>query len=73
MVTVSECAMTTNVNDIEHIESESYTGVAVIRIYFHPRVKIEVALIADRRDHANHHSRPSADCALRGSTKPVSI
>ncbi len=44
VVTVSERAMTTTVNDIEHIESESYTGVAVIRVYFHPRVKIEVAL-----------------------------
>ncbi len=44
VVTVSERAMTTTVNDIEHIESESYTGVAVIRVYFHPRVKVEVAL-----------------------------
>jgi multidrug efflux pump subunit AcrB len=34
IVTISERAMTTTVNDIEHIESRSYTGVAVIRVYF---------------------------------------
>jgi len=34
IVTVSERAMTTAVNDIEHIESQSYNGVAVIRSTF---------------------------------------
>lgn len=33
-VTVCERAMTTTVNDIEHIESQSYNGVAVIKVYF---------------------------------------
>ena len=32
VVTVCERAMTTTVNDIEHMESESYTGIAVIRV-----------------------------------------
>ena len=36
--------MTTTVNDIEHIESQSYNGVSVIRVYFQPNVKIEMAL-----------------------------
>jgi multidrug efflux pump subunit AcrB len=36
IVTVSERAATTTVNDIEHMESESYTGAAVIRVYFQP-------------------------------------
>src|SRR5579875_1343137 len=44
VVTVCERAMTTTVNDIEHIESESYTGVAVVRVYFQPKVKVELAL-----------------------------
>src|SRR5579862_5508718 len=39
-----ERGLTSNVNDIEHIESQSYNGIAVIRIYFHPRVKIEMAV-----------------------------
>src|ERR1700761_7574109 len=44
MVTIAERAMTTTVNDIEHMESESYTGTAVIRVFFQPRVKVELAL-----------------------------
>ena len=44
MVTISERAMTTTVNDIEHIESNAYAGVAVIKIYFQPNAKVETAL-----------------------------
>ncbi len=44
IVTVSERAMTTTVNDIEHMESESYTGTSVIRVYFQPNVKVELAV-----------------------------
>ncbi|WP_263357267.1 efflux RND transporter permease subunit [Acidicapsa ligni] len=44
IVTVCERALTTTVNDIEHTESESFQGVAVIRVYFQPRVKVELAM-----------------------------
>ncbi|MGA2990194.1 MAG: efflux RND transporter permease subunit, partial [Candidatus Korobacteraceae bacterium] len=44
MVTISERAMTTTVNDIEHIESHAYQGVAVIKIFFQPEAKVETAL-----------------------------
>ena len=44
MVTIFERAMTTTVNDIEHIESQSYDGVSVTRVYFQPNAKVEVAL-----------------------------
>src|ERR1700760_3118309 len=44
IVTVSERAMTTTVNDIEHMESQSYDGVAVIKVFFQPKVKVELAL-----------------------------
>ena len=33
--------MTTTVNDIEHIERQSYPGVAVIQVYFHPDSNVE--------------------------------
>jgi multidrug efflux pump subunit AcrB len=33
----------TTVNDIEHTESQSLTGVAVIKVFFHPGAKIEAA------------------------------
>ena len=44
LVTISERAMTTTVNGIEHIESTSLAGVAVIRVYFQPGTKIEAAV-----------------------------
>jgi multidrug efflux pump subunit AcrB len=44
MVTVFERSMTTTVNDIEHIESQSYSGVSVTRVYFQPNAKVELAL-----------------------------
>jgi multidrug efflux pump subunit AcrB len=44
IVTVCERAMTTTVSDIEHIESQSYNGVAVIKVFFQPNVHVELAL-----------------------------
>ena len=44
MVTVTERAMTTTVNDIEHIESQSYNGVAIIKVFFQPNVETAAAL-----------------------------
>jgi multidrug efflux pump subunit AcrB len=44
IVTFFERSMTTTVNDIEHIESQSYTGVSVVRVYFQPTAKVELAL-----------------------------
>ncbi len=44
VVTVSERAMTTTVNDIEHIESTSYNGIAVVRLYFQPAAKVDLAI-----------------------------
>ncbi len=44
MVTIFERSMTTTVNDIEHIESRSYNGVSVTRVYFQPNARVEVAL-----------------------------
>ncbi|MGB8841170.1 MAG: efflux RND transporter permease subunit [Aliidongia sp.] len=39
-----ERAVTTTVNDIEHIESQSLEGVGVVKIFFQPSVNIDVAL-----------------------------
>jgi len=44
MVTIFKRSLTTTVNDIEHMESQCYTGVSVTRIYFQPNAKVEVAL-----------------------------
>jgi multidrug efflux pump subunit AcrB len=39
-----ERSLTSNVNDIEHIESQSYSGYSVVRIFFHPNVKVDMAV-----------------------------
>ncbi len=41
---ITERYLTTTVNDIEHIESQSYAGVAVIKVFFHPTADIQTAL-----------------------------
>jgi CzcA family heavy metal efflux pump len=44
IVSPNERAMTTTVNNIEHIESQSLDGVAVIKVFFHQGVNISTAL-----------------------------
>src|ERR1041385_1012187 len=44
VVTPFERSLTSNVNEVEHIESQAYSGYAVIKIYFHPNVKIDMAV-----------------------------
>ncbi len=39
-----ERVVTITVNDIEHIESQSLGGIAVIKIFFHPHTKIDLAM-----------------------------
>jgi multidrug efflux pump subunit AcrB len=43
-VTICERAMTTTVNDIEHIESQSYNGISVIKVFFHEGAKVEAGV-----------------------------
>ncbi|WP_287877215.1 efflux RND transporter permease subunit [Aquitalea sp.] len=40
----NERILTTTVNDIEHIESQSLNGIAVIKIFFQPNVNIQTAI-----------------------------
>src|SRR5215467_8933400 len=44
MVYTTERVLTTTVNDIQHLESTSYDGVAVIKIFFQPGVTISQAV-----------------------------
>jgi len=44
IVTNFERALTSNVVDIEHIESQSYQSISVVRVYFHPNVQVDLAL-----------------------------
>ena len=38
-----ERALTTTVNDIEHIEGTSYTGIGIVKVFFQPGVDISIA------------------------------
>ncbi|MEP6546134.1 MAG: efflux RND transporter permease subunit [Gammaproteobacteria bacterium] len=44
IITYFERQMTTAVNDIDHIESQSLPGVGVIKVFFHPDVNVNGAL-----------------------------
>src|SRR5579864_5657755 len=44
ITTIFERALTTTVNDVEHIESQAYSGASLVRLYFHPNVKVELAI-----------------------------
>ncbi len=43
IITPYERVLTTTVNDIEHIESQSLTGIGIVKIYFQPGVDIRTA------------------------------
>src|ERR1700738_2237075 len=44
VVTFYERALTTSVNDIEHIDSQSLANYGIIKIFFQPTVNINAAL-----------------------------
>jgi multidrug efflux pump subunit AcrB len=44
LIAPSERGLTTTVNDIDHMESQSLVGVGVIKIFFHPHVNIASAV-----------------------------
>jgi multidrug efflux pump subunit AcrB len=44
IVFVNERSLTVTVNNIEHIESTSYNGIGVIKVFFQPKVSIATAV-----------------------------
>ena len=44
ITSVNERSLTTTVNDIEHIESESLSGFSIIKIFFQPNANIPTAI-----------------------------
>jgi CzcA family heavy metal efflux pump len=43
MITPYERALTTTVNDIDHIESQSLQGIGIVKIYFQPKADVRTA------------------------------
>src|SRR5205807_2814650 len=62
IVLINERVLTASVNDIEHVESQSLTGVGVIRIYFRPGAKV-----------AEAEAQVTATCQTLLKTMPVGI
>jgi CzcA family heavy metal efflux pump len=44
IVTITERALTTTVNNIEHVESQSLNGIAVVKIFFQPHADVNAAI-----------------------------
>ncbi len=44
IITISERAMTTTVNDIEHMESQALSGSGVIKVFFQPHTSVDAAV-----------------------------
>jgi multidrug efflux pump subunit AcrB len=44
IVTLSERAYASNVNDIEHIESQSLRGISVVKVFLQPGAKVDLAV-----------------------------
>jgi multidrug efflux pump subunit AcrB len=44
IVTITERALTTTVDNIDHIESNSLYGVSVVKLYFQPQVNLSMAI-----------------------------
>jgi multidrug efflux pump subunit AcrB len=68
IVTNYERMLTTTVNDIEHIESQSLTGIAVIKIFFQPGTQIEAATAQ-----VTAISQPAVRMMPPGATPPFLI
>src|ERR1700757_4800478 len=44
ITTQFERSLTTSVSDMEHIESQTVNGRSIVKVFFHPSVKIEMAV-----------------------------
>ncbi|MBK4737397.1 efflux RND transporter permease subunit [Noviherbaspirillum pedocola] len=44
IASVTERSLTTTVNDIEHIESQSLAGISVVKVFFQPTANIQTAI-----------------------------
>jgi multidrug efflux pump subunit AcrB len=44
ITTLSERGFTTTVSDIEHMESQSLSGIGVIKVFFHPGTSVDAAV-----------------------------
>jgi multidrug efflux pump subunit AcrB len=68
ITSVSERILTTVVNDIEHIESQTLEGLAIIKVFFHPGVRLDTAFAQ-----VSSSTQPVVRSMPPGITPPLSI
>jgi multidrug efflux pump subunit AcrB len=72
IILVNERVLTTSVNDVEHIESQSLYGVGVIRIYFQPGARIEAAgWTRSTTSSTSRASRSTASASSASTSSPA--
>ncbi len=62
IVYVSERQLTTTVNNVEHIESQSMNGIAVVKIFFQPHANVDSAMAQVTGEHANVAAANAPGC-----------
>src|ERR1700746_3253850 len=68
IVTITERNLTTTVDNIAHIESQSYYGIAVVKVFFQPTVSIDKAIAQ-----ITSNSQPQLRPLPLGTTPPLII
>ena len=65
---VAERILTTVVNDIDHIESQTVEGVGIVKVFFHPNVHIDAAV-----SQVSASTQPVTRLMPPGTVPPLSI
>jgi multidrug efflux pump subunit AcrB len=68
VTSVSERILTTVVNDIDHIESQTMEGLGIIKVFFHPGVKLDAAF-----SQVSSSTQPVVRLMPPGTTPPLTI
>jgi multidrug efflux pump subunit AcrB len=68
ITSVFERILTTVVNDIDHIESQTVEGIGIVKVFFHPNVKLDAAFAQ-----VSSSTQPVVKLMPPGTTPPLSI
>jgi multidrug efflux pump subunit AcrB len=66
ITSIYERALTTTVGDVDHIESQSLNGVAVIKVYLQPQANVDGAIAEVDAEASDDEAAPSGNHAAAG-------
>ena len=73
ITSIYERSLTTTVNDIEHIESQSIDGRAIVKVFFQPGAEYRRRRRAGERDFAAHRCGSCRPAPRRRSSSPTTL